>query len=80
MKNISQHEGLLVITGRLPQSINGNPRFKGFIDLGNGHGPSWQTSVDSSLAYSVQNFDGKQVSCEIGSYYGKPTISNIKRG
>ncbi len=73
MKNISIHTGILNVIKREQTSVNGNPRYCIFID-----GVTCYTAPDSTLGYSITNYDGKNVSCEIGTYYGKPTIQNVK--
>lgn len=73
MKNISIHSGVLNIIKREKSSLNGNPRYCVFID-----GVTCYTMPDSTLGYSITNYDGKMITCEIGTYYGKPTIKNVK--
>jgi len=77
MKNISEHTGTLVIAERMPNSINGNPRFKCWVDTGKGTGWLFCTAVDSSLAYSVQNYEGRHVTVQIGTHYGRATLHRI---
>ena len=72
MRNITTHTGLLEIIERLPSSYYGNPRYLCRID-----GHTCRTQTDSSIAYALPNFDGKQVRAEIGTHYGKATINNI---
>lgn len=72
MKNITHHVGILTIAARLPNSKNGNPRFKIRVD-----GRTCYTAVDSMQGYSVENFNGKQVEVTIGTHYGKPTLNTI---
>lgn len=57
MPNLPSHTGILR-TQRMPSSINGNPRFAVIID---GCGVIGTTRPDSSLGYSIQNYDGKRV-------------------
>lgn len=74
MKNITCHTGLLQVVRRLPSSVNGNPRYEVRLD-----GWTARTAPDSSVAYEITNFDGHIVTAEIGTYYGHPTIRNIRR-
>ena len=73
MKNITRHNGKLEIIQRLPRSLNGNPRHLLRVD-----GWTCRTAPDSSLAYSITNFEGKNVIAEIGTYRGNPTIFDVK--
>jgi len=73
MKSVRRHTGILNVLERLPSSINGNPRYLVEVD-----GYQARTAVDSSWGYSVNNFNGKKVSCDIGLHYGVSTIENIK--
>jgi hypothetical protein len=72
MKNKTRHAGKLEIIERLPNSVNGNPRYLCRID-----GWTCRTTPDSSLAYSITNWDGKHVSAIIGSHYGLASIADI---
>lgn len=73
MKNITRHTGVLTVVGRAKQSKMGNPRYIVMLD-----GYTCKTKVDSSLGYSITNFDGKKVSANIGTHYGTVTIENVK--
>ena len=73
MNNITSHTGKLEIIERLPSSYSGNPRFLLRVD-----GHTCRTSPDSSIAYAIQNHDGKVVSATIGAHYGKATLNTIK--
>ena len=73
MKNTTVHTGILEIIQRERSSVNGNPRYQVRLD-----GYTAKTSVDSSLGYSITNYDGKQVTAHIGLYYGVRTIDNVK--
>ena len=72
MNSITSHKGPLKIVGRLPSSVNGNPRYKVRID-----GFTCVTGVDSTHGYSVPNFDGRDVSATIGTHYGIATLESI---
>jgi hypothetical protein len=73
MKNITGHTGLLEIIERLPSSANGNPRYLLRVD-----GWTCRTAVDSSLGYSVTNYDGKRVAATIGTHYGNATLDTLR--
>ncbi|MDX0230293.1 hypothetical protein GOC14_06995 [Sinorhizobium meliloti] len=73
MKNITSHIGKLEIVRRLPSSANGNPRYLLKVD-----GWTCRTAVDSSLGYSVTNFDGKTVQATIGTHYGNATLDSVR--
>ena len=75
MKNITRHTGMLEIIERLPNSVNGNPRYLLRID-----GFTCRTAPDSMHAYGVTNFEGKTVTATIGTYHGKATLNTIERG
>jgi len=74
VKNIETHVGILTIIGRLPSSINGNPRYE--LELNN---ISFRTAVDCNMAYSIPNHDGKKISVEIGEHYGYLTLNTYKK-
>lgn len=73
MRSITRHTGTLQILQRLPSSYYGNPRYLALVD-----GHVFRTSVDSSLAYSLPNYDGKRVEVELGSHYGKLTLNALR--
>jgi len=77
MKNLSTHYGTLTILERLPNSLNGNPRFLAAA-LDKGTGFTFRTAPDSHIAYKLSNYEGKQVQVVIGTYYGKTTLHSIK--
>jgi hypothetical protein len=72
MKNVTRHEGLLEVLVKLPNSINGNPRYIISID-----GFVCKTPVDSSYGYSVTNYDGKMVGATIGTHYRTATLNTL---
>lgn len=74
MKNISRHVGTLVILDRLPTSTNGNPRY--LLSIG---GTTCATMVDSMIAYSIGNHEGKEVRATIGTHYGRATLHTLER-
>lgn len=78
MKNITTHKGTLKELKRLPSSINGNPRFEACVDQGNGDSFVFKTRVDAMHAYSIQNYEGKEVVIEIGDHYNTPQLNSIK--
>ena len=74
MKNITRHTGILTIVERDNNNgTNGNPRYVCTLD-----GHTCRTGVDSSLGYSITNFDGKMVTALIGTHYGTVTIEAVK--
>ena len=73
MKNITRHVGTLSVVKRLPSSVNGNPRYLIGVD-----GYLVKTAPDSSIAFEVTNFDGKEVIAEIGTFYGVPTLHRVE--
>jgi hypothetical protein len=86
MKNEKTISGKLVITGRLNNSRNGNPRYKGYIEtMEKAFQVAWInkidfiTAVDSMLSYQITNFDNKLVNAVIGTHYGKPTIKSVEK-
>ena len=74
MKNTTHHTGTLEIIERAPSSRNGNPRYVVRLD-----GYTCRTGVDSSLGYSITNFNGKRVTANIGTVRGTVTIENVRR-
>ena len=74
MKNISLHIGKLEIIEKLPNSKNGNPRYKVEID-------GWiaVTKPDCSLGYKITNYNGLTVRATIGSYYGVRTVNTVHK-
>ena len=72
MKNPARHVGTCRIVCRLPSSTNGNPRWLLTIA-----GKTCRTSVDSSLGYAIQNYDGLPVNAIIGTHYGLSTLDTI---
>jgi hypothetical protein len=73
MKHITEHTGILEVIQREPSSVNGNPRYLVRLD-----GVTAKTGVDSSLGYSITNFDGKLVMADIGLHYGTVTIEDVR--
>tara|TARA_R110002050_G_scaffold66335_1_gene143313 strand:+ start:186 stop:434 length:249 start_codon:yes stop_codon:yes gene_type:complete len=78
MKNITRHTGKLLILKRLKNSTMGNPKFLlGVIDE-NRNGFSFETATNSGQAYSIENYENKNVTVEIGTYRNKATLHTIK--
>lgn len=73
MKNVTRHTGILEMVKRLPNSKNGNPRFKLRCD-----GWSFFTQPDSMVGYMVENYIGKPVTVTIGTHYGKCQLNTIE--
>jgi hypothetical protein len=78
MKTLSRHEGTLYVLDRMPNSRNGNPRFRLFIGTETS-GVSCVTAPDSSLGYTVQNYAGQRVRVLIGTHYGRATLNHIEQ-
>ena len=84
MQNIQTITGKLTNLKRLSSSINGNPRFQATIEItekikGQNYEITFKTSVDSSLGYSIQNFDDLKVVATIGWHYNVLTLNSIKK-
>lgn len=73
MKNITMHTGTLRVLERLNNSVNGNPRYRLYIN-----GVSCVTKPDSAYAYDVENLKDKKVTATIGTYYGKATLNTLE--
>jgi hypothetical protein len=74
MKNKTRHTGVLTIIERDKNNgTNGNPRYVCTLD-----GYTCRTAIDSALAYSLPNYDGKMVTAMIGTHYGTVTIENVR--
>jgi hypothetical protein len=72
MKHTTVHTGILDVIQREPSSVNGNPRYLVRLD-----GYTAKTAVDSSEGYSITNYDGREVTADIGTHYGTTTIENV---
>jgi|TARA_R100000479_G_scaffold169623_2_gene111507 hypothetical protein len=74
MKNITRHKGKITNLKRLPSSRHGNPRWIMKID-----GWTCRTLPDSMHAYALSSSsEGREVTAEIGTYYGSPAIHSLK--
>lgn len=74
MKNITRHTGILrVIERDKNNGTNGNPRYICTLD-----GYTCRTAIDSSLGYSITNYDNCLVTALIGTHYGTVTIEGVK--
>lgn len=73
MKNTSRHTGILEVIERAPSSRNGNPRYVVRLD-----GITARTGVNSSLGYSITNYNGDLVTADIGTVRGTVTIKNVE--
>ena len=78
MRNITRHTGRLVILKRLKNSTLGNPKYLAAVLDVNKNGVSFETATNSMHGYSIQNYDNKNVTVEIGTYYNKATLHSIK--
>ena len=78
MKNITRHNGKLVILKRLKNSTMGNPKFLCAVldEARNGFG--FETATNSSHGYSIENYENKNVIVEIGTFRNKATLHTIK--
>lgn len=72
MKNTTSHTGTLEVISRLAGSVNGNPRYLLRVD-----GWTCRTAVDSSIAYTIPNIEGKRVHATIGTHYGVATLGSV---
>ena len=72
MRNLTQHTGILEIIKRLKSSVNGNPRYECKVD-----GWTFWTTPDSAYAYSIEAMEGKTVTVEIGTHYGKAQLHDM---
>ena len=73
MKNLTRSVGILEMVERLPNSKNGNPRYKcrcGSVDF--------ITGIDSSHGYSISNDFGKKAIVTVGTHYGKTTLDRYQ--
>lgn len=77
MKNIQKHEGILTIEKRLPNSINGNPRFAASIENGENR-IYFVTKTDDLRVYDFEKLNGKKIKAEISYYRGKMMLSNFR--
>lgn len=73
MKNVQEYTGTLYIIDKMKNSINGNPRYMVLV----GDTVAY-TTVDSGIAYSIGNYDGKRVQASIGSHYKTTSIADVK--
>ena len=82
MRNITKHTGKLEILGRMPQSVNGNPRFECLLHKDEKdsleNAVRFYTAPDSSFGYSIENHRGKKITVTLGTHYGKTTLNSIE--
>ena len=78
MKNITRHNGKLVILKRLKNSTMGNPKFFCAVLDETRNGFGFETATNSSHGYSIQNYENKNVIVEIGTFRNKATLHTIK--
>ena len=74
MKNTTQHTGRLEVIERAPSSHMGNPRYVVRLD-----GITCRIAVNSPRGYAIPNFDGCEVTANIGTHRGIVTIADIRR-
>ena len=68
MKNITRHNGKLVILKRLKNSTMGNPKFLCAV----------LDKARNGFTYSIENYSNKDVTVEIGTFRNKATLHTIK--
>ncbi len=85
MKSITTHKGILSIVERMPNSTYGNPRYLvQVMDFSakegrlTGLGYAARTIPNSSEGYSIPNYEGKLVECEIGVHRNNVHIQNVR--
>ena len=78
MKNITRHNGKLVILKRLKNSTLGNPKFFCAVLDKTNNGFTFETATNSGQGYSIENYSNKNVIVEIGTFRNKSTLHNIK--
>lgn len=64
---------------REKNSTNGNPRFTAVIQDSRGFVTMASTAPDSSLGYSIQNYDGKWIEYETATKRGKLTLVSVEQ-
>ena len=78
MKNITRHNGKLVILKRLKNSTMGNPKFLCAVLDKAKTGFTFETATNSMDGYSIENYSNKNVIVEIGTFRNKATLHTIK--
>lgn len=73
MQKESIVNGKLNVIERLPSSLNGNPRY--LVEI---NGTGYRTKPDTSLGYSITNYEGKSVEAKVKIYRGKWAIESIE--
>lgn len=81
MQNVETVTGMMTIMDRAKTSRNGNPRF--LVSITSGYGENWTgvlcyTAPDSSIAYEIQNDDGKEVSAKVGLHRKTVTLDTYE--
>lgn len=84
MKETMIHTGILTGITREKSSFYGNPRFSATLLIGQKikgcqYEVTFKTAPNSGLGYSIQNFDGKEVTIELKWYYNQLTLSSIEK-
>ncbi len=72
------HTGYFRIVKRLPSSRDGNPRYLCEVNRDDGEAVYFRTAPDSSLGYSVPNYNAKRVTVSLVTFYGHATLADIK--
>ena len=73
MKNITEHRGIITDIEYRDTSNNGNNRYTFTLD-----GLTVITPLDSSLGYSIHNFEGKEVVATVGTHRHLLTLDSIE--
>lgn len=76
MKN--KYKGKILELIREKNSTNGNPRFTAIIQGTNGFVTMATTSPDSSLGYSIRNYDGHWIEYETKDIRGRLTLVSLE--
>lgn len=80
MKNVKSYTGTLRIVERMKNSVNGNPRFRCYIENEAGAAEVlFVTKPDSAYAYDIGNLTDKQVTANIGIHYGIDQLDSIEK-
>ena len=77
MKNITRHNGKLVILKRLKNSTMGNPKFLCAVLDKAKTGFTFETATNSGYAYAIENYSNKDVTVEIGTFRNKATLHTL---
>lgn len=73
------YKGKILELIREKNSTNGNPRFTAVIQDSRGFVTMASTAPDSSLGYSIKNYDGKWIEYETATKRGKLTLVSVEK-